>query len=142
MQMNDYEIMCMSLEKAKRCGCSACKTDNEYICAYNTVKAYVGTDKTKLYKLKGETMKSDFGLFSSEIFAGVSILISIVTLLYTVFSQYVGVDENITLLYGAIIILGVIGAFIYMIYVRKKFTCILHWGGYIQVAIEKIEEEK
>lgn len=142
MQMNDYENMCKRLDNAKRCGCSACKADNEYICAYNAVKAYVGTNKVKLYKLKGESMKSDFGLFSSEIFAGVTILISIVTLLYTVFSQYVGEAENITALYGAIITLVVIGAFIYVIYVRKKYTCVLHWGGYIQVAIENIEKEK
>lgn len=44
MAMNNFEKMCKRLNNFKNCGCFLCDTKNEYTCANNAVKAYVGED--------------------------------------------------------------------------------------------------
>ena len=124
---NAFEKMCNELSKIKYCGCSMCVASNEYVCAYNAVKEYVGKDKNKLLKLKAETREGDYNKF--------------ITTMLALLSFYLGADilvedsKIMSLIFG--IVLLVLLVFV-IIGIRQYKGC-YKWRKYIQVAIEEIE---
>lgn len=127
MAMNDFEKICKRLNDSKKCGCFLCDAENEYICANNAVKAYVGEDKNKLYKLKGEAMVSNFGEYAAIILAALSVTLSVINTFITC--------TKIMMVIAA-------GTSIYAFVQILKFGFVNKWKGYIQVAVEQLEKEK
>ena len=137
---NTFEKMCKELNEIKPCGCSMCIASNEYVCAYNAVKEYVGEDRNKLLKLKAEAKEGDYITFITTIFAILSFLIAGLSFILTiVFETTVEGSVERNLLSAAMLIAVVV----ILAYVHKKtkpYNCVSKWRKYIQVAIEEIEK--
>lgn len=125
---NAFEKMCNDLNEIKPCGCSMCIASNEYLCAYNAVKEYVGKDKNKLLKLKAETREGDYNKFIMTMVA--------------ILSFYLGSDilvknsEVMKLIFG-IVLLVLLACVMIGIY---QYRGCYKWRKYILVAIEEIEK--
>ena len=79
--MTDFKRLCKNLKKRKKSECPYCKKKNEYLCAYNMVKKYMDGDENKLLKLKAEAR-------SEEYWPSISLVVSVITLMATVFTLY------------------------------------------------------
>lgn len=137
--MNDYEMMCKQLSRAKKYGCLVCGVQSEYACAYESVKKYMCDDKDRLYKLKGESKEINFGIYYSCMMAAFAMFISIGSFFISLFDWADTVLPQEVICY---ILLGGVGVMlIYMLVNIRRYLCVLQWGGIVQVAIMEIEEE-
>lgn len=137
---NAFEKMCKELDEIKPCGCSMCVASNEYVCAYNAVKAYVGKDRNKLLKLKAEAESGDYNEFFSKIFTLLSFLIAAFALIITIFFEIFKNSESFKVIYGMTMLLVLVVVCIYIRVRIKKFNNVPKWRGYIRVAIEELEK--
>lgn len=145
MAMNDFEKICKRLNDSKKCGCFLCDAENEYICADNAVKTYVGEDKNKLYKLKGEAMVSNFGEYAAIILAALSVTLSVINTISTCTIQLIENDNTgnkLIIIFSVIMMVIAAGVSIYAFIRILKFGFVNKWKGYIQVAVEQLEKEK
>ena len=140
-KMNDFEKICKNLNERKTCNNHMCKVTNEYICAKRAVEMYVNGDKNRLSKLKGEMIVSDWWEFVSNLLSIISMVVAVLTLLYTVVCQATAIDKKIIVIYGYILLTSVI-FFLSILYRKmKKYQGVAKWKGYVQVAIENLDEE-
>ena len=139
--MTDFKRLCKNLKKHKRSKCPYCKEQNEYLCAYNMVKKYMDGDENRLLKLKAEAR-------SEEYWPSISLVVSVITLMATVFTLYFTIQYNIEpnnimalKEWGYLFISLIIIALVLLLPILVKSILIISWKEYILVAIEKNEEE-
>lgn len=137
---NTFEKMCKELNEIKPCGCSMCTASNEYVCAYNAVKEYVGKDRNKLLKLKAEAKDGDYITFITTIFAMLSFFIASLSFIITILFEIIEEGSYAKNLFSGAIFLVVAVILIYVYKKIKPFNGVSKWRKYIQTAIEEIEK--
>ena len=125
--MNDFEKMCMRLNNAKKCGKCAYGSDNEYICAYHAVKNYVQDNNYKLLKLKGEIKYADYWSFMTVLLTILSVSVCTFTLMYTVFANSTGLESNISLIYGVVLLVATLSVLLFIVVLERKFKGVAKW---------------
>lgn len=139
--MNDFEKMCKNLQYAKRCGCSMCKSDNEYVCAMSAVKNYVREDKKKLLKLKAEEEQGDYNSYISLMISMSSLFVCTINFVFFIMVEVCREDDLFLTLYGFALLLFLMGGCMAFLIFQKKYRAVGKWRGYIKVAIQELEPE-
>jgi hypothetical protein len=134
--MNDFEKLCQTLETSRKGG----NDENEYESAYKEVKKYIGTNKNKLYKLKGEAHTGDYIAITSVLFTIYADLLAFFSLLF-IFCTNIINDQSSVSIYEIFLLILIVGSWIYLYRIIKKNTPVEKWRGYIQVAIDNLEKE-
>jgi hypothetical protein len=134
--MNDFEKLCQTLETSRKGG----NDENEYESAYKEVKKYIGTNKNKLYKLKGEAHTGDWMTTTSVLFTIYTGLLAFCSFLFAL-CAYIIDDRFIVLGCGVALLFLIVVSGIYLYHIIKKNTPVEKWRGYIQVAIDNLEKE-
>jgi hypothetical protein len=117
--MNDFEKLCQTLETSRKGGCLFSNDENEYECAYKEVKVYIGTNKNKLYKLKGEAHTGDWMTTISVLFTVYADLLAFFSLLF-IFCTNIINDQSSVLIYEIFLLILIVGSWIYLYRIIKK----------------------
>lgn len=135
--MDDLIKICDELEQCKEKRSCYC---DEIACTRSKVKSYIGEDDNKRLKLKAQLKQHDKDTSQSAI-AGISLIVSVVTLIVTVISavcKSATVSAKIYMCWMLMIIVLVSGIYAWS---EKKYGYRGKWKKYIQVVLEDMENQ-